>query len=97
MGGNCVSSFTFQICIFFLYKKSFMGYKLIALDLQVNFKNGLGKFSLKCTYSWFRGTRMRCGIGVHRLGPQHMGRNCVYSCTFQICELLLLQEVFYGL
>jgi len=53
---------------FILYKNSFVGYKLIVLQLQVKFKNVSAKFFPKCTYLVDL-SGMISSSGVNRWGP----------------------------
>jgi len=96
MGGNYVSSCTFQICDFILHKKSLESYNLICLGLQVNFKKGPRKFFHICIYNWFRSTMMGCAIGVHKLGSNKVGRELFFHLHFQICDFISCKKSIVG-
>jgi len=46
-------------------KKSIVGNNIIDIGLQVKFKNVRDKFFHKCTYTWFKRTKMRYVMCVH--------------------------------
>ena len=68
--GNYVSPCTFQMykkkisC-----KKSIVGNNIIGIGLQVKFKNVPGKFFHKCTYTWFKRTKMGNVMSLHNWDP----------------------------